>query len=68
MAVIVLEENTETILVLSLKNYYIINIVDNTEDNFLWKPKNINDSTLKSDSENSDTYCGPFPLYIFAQE
>lgn len=42
--------------------------MDNTEDNTVWKITGINNSALKSDSENSDTYCDQVPLFIYIQE
>lgn len=36
-------------------------VLDNTEEDFVWQTIGINDSALKSDSENSDTIVVKFP-------
>lgn len=68
MSVIILAENTETIVVFSPKNCYITSAVDRTEDNFVWKAMDIKDLALKSNLGNPDTYYDQIPLFIYSQE
>lgn len=64
MGVIILAENTETIVVFSLKKCYITSAMGSTEDNFVWKTMYIKDSVLKSNLRNSDTSIQIIYIYI----